>query len=74
MSGHDYIVLGMGTLWMVTNILGAAFTIRHVGKLRTKRALEASYKAKELQKKADDLENDRELAGWSGLPSEKSHG
>jgi hypothetical protein len=30
MSKHDYLVLGMAAVFIVTNFLGAAFTIRHV--------------------------------------------
>ena len=37
MTAQDYLALGMGVLWMVTNILGAAFTIRHLQALRRRR-------------------------------------
>lgn len=30
MSKQDYLVLGMAALFIVTNFLGAAFTIRHI--------------------------------------------
>ena len=35
MSKHDYLVLGMAAVFIVTNFVGAAFTIRHV---RSRRA------------------------------------
>jgi hypothetical protein len=34
MTRHDYVVLGMAAVWLVTNFLGAAFTIRHLRNLR----------------------------------------
>jgi hypothetical protein len=37
MTTQDYLALGMGVLWMVTNILGAAFTIRHLQAIRRRR-------------------------------------
>jgi hypothetical protein len=30
MTKHDYLVLGMAAVFLVTNFLGAAFTIRRV--------------------------------------------
>jgi hypothetical protein len=30
MTEHDYLVLGIAALWIVTNSLGAAFTIRRL--------------------------------------------
>jgi hypothetical protein len=38
MSKHDYIVLGMAALFIVTNFLGAAFTIRHVRSQRVRQS------------------------------------
>jgi hypothetical protein len=37
MTTQDCLALGMGVLWMVTNILGAAFTIRHLQAIRRRR-------------------------------------
>lgn len=35
MSKHDYLVLGMAAVFILTNFLGAAFTIRRVRARRT---------------------------------------
>jgi hypothetical protein len=30
MIGQNYVVLGAAAVWIVTNFLGAAFTIKHI--------------------------------------------
>jgi hypothetical protein len=30
MSKHDYLVLGMAAVWLITNFVGAAFTLRRL--------------------------------------------
>jgi hypothetical protein len=42
MSKHDYLVLGLAAVFIVTNCLGAAFTIRRV---RSRRAHHSSRHA-----------------------------
>jgi len=39
MTNHDYLVLGIAILWVLTNFFGAAFTLRRVHK-REKQAQE----------------------------------
>jgi hypothetical protein len=34
MTDHDYLVLGMAALWLATNCLGAAFTVRRLYRRR----------------------------------------
>ena len=36
MTNHDYLVLGIATLWLLTNFCGAAFTLRHIHNHRGK--------------------------------------
>ena len=38
MSKHDYLVLGMAAVFIVTNFLGTAFTIRRIRARRTMHA------------------------------------
>jgi hypothetical protein len=38
MSKHDYLVLGTAAVWLVTNFLGAAFTIRRIRAFQRKEA------------------------------------
>jgi hypothetical protein len=38
MSRHDYLVLGMAAVFIVTNFLGAGFTIRRIRSRRAHRS------------------------------------